>query len=250
MKRKVLIGVFCGLLGVFFAFGVEAVELKFIKDLNIDQITLLRGYTVSSSDENFFVGIRPEVLAQETRVVIKQYDRSQFIFPEGFTAISDVYEFDIFNKQAFQNHKPLLLRFVTSEATNNFKRIFFYNGVKDQWQELPSYADGLTAVKSVIHLPYAKLVILKDNNMMEYGAASWYAYKNCDCAASPDYPKGSILEVTNLENNKSVLVRVNDYGPDRAIHPERIIDLDKVAFQKLGNLRQGILPQVSVKFIK
>jgi hypothetical protein len=69
-----------------------------ITNLFIDTPTLARGYTVTSSNEKFFVGIRPEVLAVETRVVLKQYPKDQFTFPEGLSAISDVYEFDIFIK--------------------------------------------------------------------------------------------------------------------------------------------------------
>ena len=32
-----------------------------------------------------------------------------------------------------------------------------------------------------------------------------------------------------------------DYGPDRSIHPDRIIDLDKVAFAKLVSLGAGLI---------
>lgn len=77
---------------------------------------------------------------------------------------------------------------------------------------------------------------------MDNGHASWYAYKGCNCAASPDFPKGSYVKVTNLKDPaKSVVVRINDYGPDRKIFPERVIDLDKVAFRKLASLGSGVI---------
>jgi rare lipoprotein A len=95
-----------------------------------------------------------------------------------------------------------------------------------------------------------KFVVLTTKKAMEFGAASWYKYKNCDCAASPDYPKGPRLKVTNLDNNKSLIVKVNDWGPERDKHPERVIDLDKTAFKKLGSLSRGILKNVRVELVK
>jgi len=52
-------------------------------------------------------------------------------------------------------------------------------------------------------------------------------------------PFGTILKVTNLVNNKQVLVRVNDRGPFRK---GRIIDLSWGAAKAIGMLSQGIVP--------
>lgn len=74
------------------------------------------------------------------------------------------------------------------------------------------------------------------------GIATWYAYKKCDCAASTVYPKGTYLVVSLAsDSSKSVTVRVNDYGPNRKKHPERIIDLDKTAFKKIAPLSMGMV---------
>lgn len=227
-------------------------EVKAIQDLIIDRLTLQKGYTLSTPTQEFFLGIRPEVLSQESRVVIKQYDKSLFTFPTGLKAESDVYEFDILNQQAFNNKKPLMVRFNLNSVKND-KRLFFYNGKIKKWVELPSWSDSATSVKANIHLPYAKIVVLSrtdKTDKIQYGHASWYAYKNCDCAASTEYPKGSYVRVTNLDNGKSVIVKINDYGPDRSLFPQRVIDLDKVAFEKIGNLRVGILKNVKVERIQ
>ena len=61
-----------------------------------------------------------------------------------------------------------------------------------------------------------------------------------------DLPFNTILKVTNLENGKSVLVRVNDRGP--AIRLNRAIDLTKAAFSSLADLDKG-LADVSVEII-
>jgi rare lipoprotein A (peptidoglycan hydrolase) len=34
---------------------------------------------------------------------------------------------------------------------------------------------------------------------------------------------------------------VNDWGPDRSVHPDRVIDLDSVAFKKLASLGAGVI---------
>ncbi len=56
--------------------------------------------------------------------------------------------------------------------------------------------------------------------------------------ASPDLPFGSILRITNLKNNKAVIVRVNDRMPP---HPERIIDLSYGAAEQLDMLKDGVV---------
>lgn len=70
------------------------------------------------------------------------------------------------------------------------------------------------------------------------GAASWYAWTGTMAAANPWLPKGSYVRVTNLDNGKSVIVVINDRGP---FVPGRIIDLDKVAFQKIASIGAGVI---------
>lgn len=83
----------------------------------------------------------------------------------------------------------------------------------------------------------------------EKGRASWYAYEKCLCAAHPFFPKGSYLRVTALASGKTVVVRVNDWGPDQSVHPDRVIDLDAEAFKLLAPLGAGTI-QVKVEKLK
>ncbi len=55
-------------------------------------------------------------------------------------------------------------------------------------------------------------------------------------AASKTLPLPSYARVTNLENGKSVIVRVNDRGP---FHANRVIDLSYVAAVKIGIWPKG-----------
>ncbi len=56
-------------------------------------------------------------------------------------------------------------------------------------------------------------------------------------AAHPSYQMGTILRVTNLDNGKSIILRVNDKMPQ---HPERIIDLSLGAAKELGFVNKGL----------
>lgn len=50
-------------------------------------------------------------------------------------------------------------------------------------------------------------------------------------AAHKELPFGSVVKVTNLDNNKSVIVRINDRGP---VPKDRDIDLSKAANEKIN----------------
>ncbi len=86
---------------------------------------------------------------------------------------------------------------------------------------------------------------------IHYGYSSWYGdrfhgrktasgelydmYKLT--AAHRTLPFGTYIKVTNLQNNKSVVVKVNDRGPFKA---NRIIDVSRKAASKLGFINQGL----------
>ena len=58
-------------------------------------------------------------------------------------------------------------------------------------------------------------------------------------AAHRSLPFGSRVRVTNLRNDRSVVVRINDRGPYAR---GRIIDLSKRAAEQLDMLRAGVVP--------
>jgi len=87
----------------------------------------------------------------------------------------------------------------------------------------------------------------------ETGIASWYGSKfhgrltsNGEIynmygmtAAHKTLPIPTYVRVTNLDNNRSVVLKVNDRGP---FHESRIIDISYVAALKLGFADQGTAP--------
>ncbi len=58
-------------------------------------------------------------------------------------------------------------------------------------------------------------------------------------AAHKTLPFGTKLKVTNKNNGRSVVVRINDRGP---FIKGRIIDLSKAAASQIGMIRSGHAP--------
>jgi rare lipoprotein A len=95
----------------------------------------------------------------------------------------------------------------------------------------------------------------------EEGQASFYTIKssgtvtasgetydeNGMTCASMDYPFNTVLKVTNIENGKFVLVKVNDRGNFKKY--KRILDLSAGAFKKIADLKLGVIT-VKVEVVK
>ncbi len=93
-----------------------------------------------------------------------------------------------------------------------------------------------------------KIDFVKRENMI----ASWYGPKfhgkltangeiydqMAFTAAHKTLPFGTLLRVTNLKNNKSVIVRINDRGP---YIKGRNLDLSKSAAMSLGMMKKGVI---------
>ncbi len=56
-------------------------------------------------------------------------------------------------------------------------------------------------------------------------------------AAHKTLPMGTVLKITNLSNNKTIIVKINDRGPYAG---NRILDLSFAAARKLGYVRKGL----------
>src|SRR4051794_8836600 len=98
-----------------------------------------------------------------------------------------------------------------------------------------------------------------DRNYVSEGLASWYGddfhgrrtangeVYDMDSlsAAHPTLPMPSYVRVTNLHNNKSIIVRVNDRGP---YHRNRVIDVSRKAAHLLGFRGNGVA-RVRVEYV-
>lgn len=130
----------------------------------------------------------------------------------------------------------------------------------------PSQALDVSQIREVIPVPLNRTmagnrspytvngrsyrVMQTEVGFQQTGLASWYGEKfhghqtsNGEVfdmyqvsAAHTGLPIPSFVRVTNLENQRSIVVRVNDRGP---FHNDRVIDLSYAAAYKLGFANQG-----------
>ncbi len=63
-----------------------------------------------------------------------------------------------------------------------------------------------------------------------------YSHLKATCA-HVSIPFGSLVKITNLDNNQTAIARVNDRGP---FVPDRIIDVSKSVAERLGMIGTGI----------
>ena len=98
-----------------------------------------------------------------------------------------------------------------------------------------------------------------DTDYDKSGYASWYGAnfhgrltangevfdQNAITAAHPTLPLPSYVRVTNLDNNRSLVVRVNDRGP---FVSDRVIDLSRRSAEMLGYINNGVA-RVRVQYV-
>lgn len=119
------------------------------------------------------------------------------------------------------------------------------SGVKTYTYRIKTH-DGKTVEKKLIDTEITREPVTEVTTQGTYvktgkthtGLGTWYAYTGTLAAASPWLPLGSYVRVTNVGNGKQVIVKINDRGP---FGPNRIIDLDKAAFQKIASLGAGVI---------
>ncbi|MFA5126429.1 MAG: septal ring lytic transglycosylase RlpA family protein [Patescibacteria group bacterium] len=129
------------------------------------------------------------------------------------------------------------------------RTLYSYDQVGGVWQPLKSYHNPEENFLTLDIKNQAQdliIAIVADGEAYD-GVASFYNqaryrafnYKNGNFAASTIYPKGTKLKVTRILTGQSVVVTVNDYGPES--RTGRLIDLDISAFKKIGSTRAGII---------
>ena len=115
-------------------------------------------------------------------------------------------------------------------------------------------------MKKIILSLLISLFFVSIINAEEIGLASFYTIKssgpitangerfneNAFTCASMDFKFNTLLRVINIENGKSVIVRVNDRGNFKKKYG-RIIDLSKGAFKSISPLSKGV---IKVKIIE
>lgn len=188
------------------------------------------------------LGFDSHLLPRDKNVSVDISDFFDYDLPENLQLISKVYRVE----SAEEN---LNLDFYHNSSNDWHKQVYAYNPSSATWSKLNGYHNVeekyiKLSLKDVVAPVY--LAIFEDNQSHD-GIASFYdqsryrsfGNKNGLFAASRYYPKGTKLKVTRLLTGKSIIVTVNDYGPES--RTGRLIDLDKYAFKQIASLGAGII---------
>lgn len=126
-----------------------------------------------------------------------------------------------------------------------YQDLYFYNWINLQFEKLPivsTSTDGKITVELPTQTKSLAFAFFGKSELV--GTASWYVHPRYPgelITASVDFPFGTKLRVINTANNKEVIVTVKDYGPDKSVHPDRVVDLSKTAFAAIASTGAGVI---------
>jgi uncharacterized protein YabE (DUF348 family) len=204
-------------------------------------------------------GVKQSIVTHQTDIgkVLLENDISMseddFVMPKGMSVVNDGLALSVIRVVIEERviEKPIVFaKTVEEDTTLSWRKNSVTqkgeNGIKRLTYKVVSH-DGVEIDRKLIKQEIAKEPITEKTVQGTYvevgkahtGLGTWYAYTGTMAAASPWLPMGSSVKVTNQQNGKTVIVKINDRGP---FGKNRILDLDKVAFAKIASIGAGIIP--------
>lgn len=202
----------------------------------------------NSVDGSFSLVIPAGTSTQPAYFKFARYSASsslQQLFPDFNQAIrpaSDLIFYELLKNDSIDNIKTEIA--IKFSPNNRLLSPYYWNESSLVFEPITYRRD--TKKNQIIFNPPAetRFIFGLFEEPIQTGRASWYVhpkYKKELMAASVDFSFGSQVLVTNLANNKSVVVTIKDYGPDKSIHPDRVIDLGKEAFRQIASVGAGVI---------
>lgn len=225
--------------------SAEEIAPAYEFEASVGQNSLNRDLSFNAFDNLINIGLPAGQLTAPAVIRLSQIHEPAKA-PNGFSDSPILYQIDIPATAFAQGRFFISLK---SSGSDKYKQLYFFDkNSAEGWRPLPTNENfGKGVISTYLTMPFSRLALFESNSAIVKGKASWYKYKNGLFAASPDFPKGSRLRVINLDNRKSVDVVVNDFGPNRSLHPDRVVDLDAVAFARLAPLGQGMMNNIAVE---
>ena len=224
---------------IYLSYAIVAVfeEVVANKTVFVDQTAIEKGYTVEHRNGELKVGVVPNSISQPVRVSLKSQSAMDPM-PE-VDLISNIYSFDILSDYLVEVTKPINVSLKYFQDQGGTKVVKYWDSQHNTWRDLPTTVDETSKIaRAQIQLPYARLAVFEDIRDIKVGVASYFRANDPSGCAYLDHPFGTRLKVTNLENNKTTIVKVEDRGP---FIPGRVIDLSIESFQELAPLSQGLI---------
>lgn len=202
-----------------------------------------------------------ELIVKMMNIVPQSKINHYFTYDSDLSPASDLY-FVKFTPYEAGNFSQMPEIQINYDPDGHYKEVYYYSWLNLRFEKIESIRDTINHTLTFA-LPNKKSVMFAVFNEPELvGSASWYVhpkYPNELVTASRDFAFDTRIKVTNLYNNREVVVTVKDYGPKKCedwtaeeqekMGPcqERILDLSKTAFLRLATTTGvGIISQVRV----
>ena len=164
-------------------------------------------------------------------------------FPyEEIIPAGDLYYLELTAEDNEYSSRPKVVVKFSNE--NKLKSLYYWDTTEQKFLKLSAIRDTKKNTLTFDVPKIKDLTFALFEEPAQVGTASWYVhprYKKELMAASTDFSFGAKVKVTNLANGKEVVVTIKDYGPDKRVHPDRVIDLGKEAFKKIASTGAGVI---------
>ncbi len=212
---------------------------------------LEKGYTIETPEKDLRVGVMPNIVdidfVAKVRSLPTHYSRE--FLPDDLQFVSEVYHVWLDSGKGplpFSRSLPVELAF--PEGNDEYKAIYYFDPSTNTWILSPSmtrYTGDDTAQGYVRTLTYQNemiIAVVTDSKLKEWGRGSWFSsdliQRNRLGSANNDFPLGTMVRVTNLDNEKTVDTEIISRGPYADF---RIIDLGSDSFKKIASLGAGVI---------
>jgi len=212
---------------------------------------LVQGYTIETPAKDLRVGIMPNLVdidfVAKIRSLPTHYSRSYL--PKNLHFASEIYHVWLDSGEGslpFSRSLPIEIAFPTSN--DEYKAIYYFDSETNTWNLSPSttrYTGEDAAEGYVRTLTFQKemiITVVTNPQLKEWGRGSWFSSdlisRNRAGSANNDFPLGTMVRVTNLDNDKFVDTEIISRGPYADF---RIIDLGSDSFKKIASLGAGVI---------
>jgi len=214
-------------------------------------ITILENPAAPFTDTPPFEWYTKYLIAAKEKGIISGYEDGSY-HPESNVKLIEALKIFLESFNDLEYPDPTEYSFADSSQEDWYTKYVAYSASKDMLtitannEILPAQEMTRGELAEIIYRKY------RSEEGFGFGKATYYGAavqghktasgeifdKDSLTAAHKTIPFGTIVEVTNLANGKSIQVRITDRGP---YGPGRVIDLSSGAFKELAPLSQGIM---------
>ncbi len=228
-------------LGVIMPVHAADAPQQYLKTVSFTASTFTRGYSFTDETTGLRVMVAPQTFTAPATLVVERFSSIDPATVGKYERKSDLIRFTVTTSDGSPLQVPITVEFPVP-SPQFLPAVGKWHAETGSWEELGStYLPGGTRIRTADIEPTFTLALFQLPGV-QLGRATYYGtYRRTTnltmVAASNHFPAGTALRVTNLENGKTVTVKVVDTGGFR--YPT-VIDLSTPAFAKIQPTWKGI----------